>query len=74
MLVFCFVLLFRAAPGAYCSSQARSHIGTTAASLRHSNTGSLNPLSEARDHTHILIDTSQICFCCATTGTMPLFS
>ena len=28
-----------------------------------------NPLSKARDQTHILMDTSQVCFCCATTGT-----
>ena len=28
-----------------------------------------NPLSEARDRTCILMDTSQICFCCATVGT-----
>ena len=28
-----------------------------------------DPLSEARDQTCILMDTSQICFCCATTGT-----
>ena len=29
----------------------------------------LNPLNEARDRTHILMDTSQIHFCCAMTGT-----
>ena len=29
----------------------------------------LNPLSEARDRTRVLVDTSQIHFCCATTGT-----
>ena len=29
----------------------------------------LNPVSEARDQTHILMDTSQIPFCWATTGT-----
>ena len=28
-----------------------------------------DPLSEARDWTHILMDTSQICFCCTTKGT-----
>ena len=33
-----------------------------------------NPMSEARDQTHILMDTSQIqiCFCCTTTGTSVL--
>ena len=30
----------------------------------------LNPLSEARDGTHILMDTSRIHFCCTTTGTL----
>ena len=29
----------------------------------------LNPLSEARDQTCILMDASQICFCCTTAGT-----
>ena len=29
----------------------------------------LNPLSEPRDQTRILIDTSLICFCCTTMGT-----
>ena len=28
-----------------------------------------NPLSEARDQTRVLVDTSQICFRCTTTGT-----
>ena len=28
-----------------------------------------DPLSKARDRTHILRDTSQTCFLCATTGT-----
>ena len=28
-----------------------------------------DPLSEARDRTHVLMETSQIPFCCATTGT-----
>ena len=30
---------------------------------------SLNPVNEARDQTHILMDTSQVYFCCTTTGT-----
>ena len=30
----------------------------------------LNPLSEARDRICILMDASQICFRCATTGTL----
>ena len=29
----------------------------------------LQPLSKARNLTHILMDTSWICFCCATVGT-----
>ena len=32
-----------------------------------------DPLSKARDWTHILRDTSQICFHCATTGTLLWF-
>ena len=44
-----------------------SHIGD----LHHSSQQRriLNPLREARDWTHILMDTSQIHFCWATTGT-----
>ena len=39
---FClFVLLFRAAPPAYGSSQARGQIRATAAGLHHSHAGSL---------------------------------
>ena len=30
----------------------------------------LNPLSEARDQTHVLMDTSQICYLWVTTGTL----
>ena len=33
----------------------------------------LNPLSEARDRIRVLLDTSQIRFRCATTGTPVLF-
>ena len=69
-VLFCF-LLFRAAPAAYGSSQSRGFIGATAASLyhSHSNMGSephpqptpqlMAALSEARNQTCILTDTSQ---------------
>ena len=33
----------------------------------------LDPLSKAMDHTHLLMDTSQICFRCTTMGTPNLF-
>ena len=75
--------LFRAALVAYGSSQARGPIGAAAASLchshSHSNAGSelclqpipqgwiLNPLSEVRNRTHILMDTSRVHYCWATT-------
>ena len=35
----------------------------------HGNAGSFNPLSEARDWTRILMETSRICFRCTTMGT-----
>ena len=55
-------LFFRAAPAAYGSYQARGQIRATAASLHHSSQQGqiLNPLSEARDRTLILVDTSQV--------------
>ena len=64
-------LLFTAAPASYGASQARGPIRAAAASLQHISWQYqiLNPLSEARDWTHNLIISSQICFCCATTGT-----
>ena len=40
LFVCLFVLVFRAALAAFGGSQARGLIGTTAASLRHSHTGS----------------------------------
>ena len=73
---FFFFCLFWAAPLAYGVSQARGQIGAVASGLchSHSNAGSephlhhtsrqrriLNPLSEARDPTHILMDTSRAC-------------
>ena len=47
-----------------------SHICT----LHHSSQKCqiLNPLSGARDRTHILMDTSWICFCCTTMGTQQI--
>ena len=69
-LVF-FPFLFRATPVAYGSSQAKDWIRATAGSLHHNSWQSwiLNPLSETRDWICILMDTSQICFCCSTMGT-----
>ena len=72
----CDHLLFWAAFEAYRSFQARAPIGAVAAGLCHShshsrsstypavysNARSLTPLSEARDQTHILMDTSQVFF------------
>ena len=56
--LFC---LFKATPVAYGSSQARDQISTAAAELHHnhSNAGSFNPLTKARDWTHVLTDTSE---------------
>ena len=36
IFLYIYTLLFRAAPAAYGGSQARGHIGATAAGLRHS--------------------------------------
>ena len=80
---FIYLLLFWG-----CQPQARGQIRAVSASLchSHSNGGSklhlwlhhssrqiLNPLSETRDQTRILMDTSQIHFCWAATGTLLLF-
>ena len=47
---------------AYGSSQARDQIGAAAAGLSHSHSNgrSLNSLIEAKDRTHILMDTRQV--------------
>ena len=67
---FLFFCIFRAAAAACGSSQARSWIGTTATGHHsHSNARSSNPLSEARDRTHVLMDTSQVRYCWVKTGT-----
>ena len=78
LFIYLFILvfwLFRAAPAAYGSAQARGRIGAVAAGLYHSNTRSqficdlphssqqrqiLNPLSEARDRTLVPMDTSRV--------------
>ena len=66
VLFVCFVFcLFRAATMAYGGSQARGQIGAVAASLHHSSQQHriLSPLSEARDGTRVLMDTSEIHYC-----------
>ena len=72
---FFFFWLFRTTPTAYVSSQARALIGDIAADLHHSSQQHqiINPLSEVRDQTHILMDASWICFCFTTTGTPDFF-
>ena len=73
---FYFIYFFRATSEVYGSSQARGQIGAAAASSRHSHSNIRSeshlqptpqlvampdPLSGARDQTHILIDTSRVC-------------
>ena len=68
-------MLFRAALVTYRGSQARDQIGAAAAGLNHSSAGSKphqgpapqllatldpNPLSKAREQTHILMDPSRV--------------
>ena len=64
-----FYFLFRAVPVAYGSSQARGHIGAAIATLHHIHSHArpmpnlwqhqiLNPLTETRDWTHFVMDTS----------------
>ena len=65
-----FFFLLRATPATYGSSWAGGRIGDTAVGLHHSHISSLhrslqqrwilNPMNEARDGTHILMDTSQV--------------
>ena len=70
-LFFCF---FRATPMAYGGSQAKGLIGAVAAGLHHSHNPSswqhriLNPLSEARAWTHILMDTNWLPYHWAAMG------
>ena len=68
--VFFFFGLFRATlPAAYGGSQAAQIWASSATYTTLTATQLLNLLSEARDQTCILMDTSQICFHWATTGT-----
>ena len=62
---FSFFFSFRATPAAYGSSQAGGLIGAAAAGLHHSpqQRRILNLLSEAGGQTHILMDTSCVCYC-----------
>ena len=65
---FFFLSFFRAKLMTYGSSQTRGRIEATAAGLHHSpwptpqvqQRGILNPLSEVKDRTCVLMDTSQI--------------
>ena len=69
----CWIFFFflRAAATTYGGSRARGRIGAIAAGLHHSSHPHrvLNPLSEARDRTHILMVPSRIRFHCATMRT-----
>ena len=85
VFVVFFCLFFRAAPLAYGSSQTRGKMGAIAASLfhSHSNMGCCicnlyhssgqhqipDPLSEARNRTHSLMDTNWVRLHCTTKGT-----
>ena len=73
LFIYLLFFLFRAIPVAYGSSQARDQTGAAAAGLCHSHLSCicsihhslwqcqiLNPLSKARDRTHILMATSQV--------------
>ena len=66
-----FFHLFRDTPMAYGRYQVRGQIEATAASLRYCSQQCqiLNPLREAKDRSSILMHTSQVCYCWATTGT-----
>ena len=68
--LYFFFFLFRAAPAAYGSSWARGWIRAAADGHRHSHKHH-GPLSEARDWTRILMETSRVRHCWATMGKTP---
>ena len=70
-LLLLFVVFLGAIPMAHGGSQARGWIGAAAAGLHHSSQQHriLHPLSEARDWTHILMDTSRVHYHWAMKGT-----
>ena len=82
---FCLFVFFRATPPAHGSSQTRGPIGAATATATGDPSGVynphhsspqhqiLNPLSQARDRTHVLTDASQFHYHCATTGTPTYF-
>ena len=75
LFIYLLLLLFRAAPAACVSSQARGRIrAASAAYITVHGRQILNPLSRARDWTCILMDTSGVCYCWATRGTPQCFS
>ena len=69
------LLFFPQGRTAYGSSQARGPIRAAAAGLHDSSVQGqiFNPLNEARDRTHLLMETSRVHFRCATMGTPPSF-
>ena len=69
--VFFFFCLFSTAPTVYAGSQAWGRIGAVAAgdpshvcNLHHSwgQCWILNPVSKAREWTHVLLETSRVCY------------
>ena len=61
--LFFFFCLLRATLAAYGGSQTRGPIGMVAAGLHHSSLQCwiLNPMSEARNETQVLMDNSWVC-------------
>ena len=64
LFLFLFFFFLRAEPRVYGSSQARGWIGAVARDLRHSHSNS-RPLTQVRDWTDILMDSSWVHYCWA---------